>query len=74
MQKMVHTNPRVDEIHKKRYLIEEFSAFAADHQSEENGRAMTHPDLVNEIKIKRPSISQAHSTHNKHMSGAIHVN
>ena len=48
-------------------------SYAASHQSEDNYRAMIKPDLVNEIKMKRPSIDALTSLHNIKMT-SIDVN
>ncbi len=57
VSKNVHTNV-VQEIAKKRDSINEFTAYAAAHQSEDNFRSQVNHGLVNEIKMKRPSINK----------------
>lgn len=72
LQKHVH-NPLMAEIHQKQQSIKDFAAYAAEHQADQSYRSMTHPSLVNEIKLKRPSIDALTKLHRQN-TGTIDVN
>jgi len=62
----------VKEINEKRASISEFTSYAAAQQSEDNFRAHAKPALVNEIKMKRPSIDALTNLHRQN-SAAVDV-
>lgn len=72
LQKKVSVNV-INEIKQKKESIEQFTAYAAEHQSEDNYRSKVNTGLVNEIKMKRPSINALTDMHRK-SSGLIGVN
>lgn len=61
----------VDEIRHSTSKISEFTEYAARHHPEDNFRAAVNTSLINEIKMKRPSIDALTHLHRAHSAVAV---